>query len=91
MNIHIITITLKEADKFQSDLLVEILNFRKQVESKNPENKQKKKYVLDNLHKLFKHREIILNAFDSKIFPIKIEGTADMVSDHSNLKILNYL
>ena len=91
MNIHIITITLKEADKFLSDLLVEILNFRKQVESKNPENKQKKKYVLENLHKLFKHREIILNAFDSKIFPIKIEATADMVSDHSNLKILNYL
>ena len=71
--------------------MVEILNFRKQVESKNPENKQKKKYVLENLHKLFKHREIILNAFDSKIFPIKIEATADMVSDHSNLKILNYL
>ena len=33
------TITLKEADKDQSDLLVEILNFRKQVKTKNTEKK----------------------------------------------------
>ena len=36
------TITLKEADKNQSDLSVEILNFRKQVKPKNPEKKEKK-------------------------------------------------
>ena len=32
----------------------------------------------------------MLDAFESKIFPIQIEGTdfSDKVSDHSNLKIL---
>ena len=34
----------------------------------------------------FEGRETILNTFDSKIFPIKIEGTG--VSNHYNLKIL---
>ena len=34
------TITLKEADKGQSDLLVKIFNFRKQVQLKNPEIKK---------------------------------------------------
>ena len=34
----------------------------------------------------FEGNERILNAFDSKIFPTKIEGTG--VSDHYNLKIL---
>ena len=37
-------ITLKEADKGQSDLLVQIMNFRKQV--KNTDKKQKKNDVL---------------------------------------------
>ena len=40
---------------------------------------------------LFKvERERVLDAFDSKIFPIKIEGTvfSGKISDHSNLKIL---
>ena len=52
-------------------------------------NKQKKN-VLNNLYNLFEGRERVLNAFDSKIFPIKIEGTglSDKVADHSNLKIL---
>ena len=36
------TITTKEADNNQSDLLVEILNFRKQVKPKNTEKKQQK-------------------------------------------------
>ena len=35
-------------------------------------------------------RERVLNGFDSKIFPIKIEGTdiSDKISNHSNFKIL---
>ena len=84
------TITLKEAAKDQSDLLIEILNFRKEVKLKNPEKKQQKEDVLENLFNLFEGRERVLNVFDSKIFPIKIEGTgfSDKVSNHSNLKIL---
>ena len=84
------TVTLKEADKNQSDLLAKILKVRKQVKPKNPEKKQKKEDVLENLYNLFEGRERVLNAFASKIFPIKIEDTcfSDKVSDHSNLKIL---
>ena len=66
------------------------MNFTKQVKQKIPEKKQQKEDVLKNLYSLFEGRERVLNAFDSKIFPMKIEGTgfSDKVSDHSNLKIL---
>ena len=69
--------------------MIEILNFRKQIKPKNSEKKQQKE-VLKNLYKIFEGRERVLNAFDSKIFPIKIirTGFLDKVSDHSNLKIL---
>ena len=40
------TLTLKEADNDQSDLLIEILNFRKQVKQKYPEKNQQKEDVL---------------------------------------------
>ena len=84
------TITLKEADKDQSSLLVEIMNFKSKLKNQNPE----KKDILKNLHALFDGRERILDAFERGIFPIKIEGTGfsdiatqGKVSDHSNLKI----
>ena len=44
---------------------------------------------------LFDGREKVLDAFDSKIFSIKTEGTGfsdrtgDKVTDHSNLKIIS--
>ena len=34
--------------------------------------KQKKEYVLENLYTLFKGK--VLNAFDTKMFPIKTDG-----------------
>ena len=66
------------------------MNLRKQVKPKNTEKKQQKEDVLENLYNIFEDIKRVLNAFDSKIFPIKIEGTGfpDKVSDHSNLKIL---
>ena len=65
------TTTLKEADKDQKDLLVDV------------------GVVVENLYALFEGRERVLNASDSKIFPIKTESTnfSDTVLDHSNLKI----
>ena len=68
-------IALKKADKDQSDLLVEVLNSKKQVKPKNPEKKQQKEDDFENLYNFFEGRERVLNAFDSKTFPIKIEGT----------------
>ena len=83
-------IALKEVDEDQSSLLVKIIIFKKKTKPQNPKKKQENKDTLKNLYPLFEGRERVLNAFDSKIFPIKIEGTgfSDKVSDHSNLKIL---
>ena len=58
------TITLKKADKDQSDLLVEMLNFRKQAKPKHPERKKHKEDVLENLCNLYEGRKRVLNAFD---------------------------
>ena len=85
-------------------LLVGMINFNKKINPKNPDKKQKKKYILKNLYALFDGRERVLDAFESKIFPIIKERTGfldlactakvsdrkqDKVSDHSNLKILS--
>ena len=59
-------ITTEEADEGQSDLLVEILEFKKKAKPKSPEKKQKDD-VLKNLYKLFEGRERVLNVVDSKI------------------------
>ena len=79
-------ITTEEADEDQSDLLVEILSFKKKAKSKSPKKKQQKDDVLKNLYNLFEGRERVLNAFDIKIFTMKTKGT-DFLG-HSNLKIL---
>ena len=52
--------------------------------------KQRKKDILKNLHAFFEGRERGLDAFESKIFPIKTEGTGFLnFVDHSKLKILS--
>ena len=40
------------------------------------------------MYAFFDGREGVLDAFESKIFPIKTEGTAFLNFDHSKLKIL---
>ena len=57
------TITLNEADKDQSDLLIEDFNFKKQIKLHDPEKKQKEKDIIKNLHALFDGRERDLDAF----------------------------
>ena len=80
-------ITLKEADEDQASLLNEIMNFRDKTKPQDEEKKQKKKDVLKNLYNFFEDREKVLNAFDSKIFPIKTKGTGYLESEPS-IKIL---
>ena len=67
-----------------------MLNFKKREKPKSSEKKQEKEAVLKNVYNLFEGRERVLNAFDSKIFPIKIEGKgfSDKVSDNFNFKTL---
>ena len=55
-NIYNGTITLKETDNDHADLLVKILNFKKQIKFKNLEKKQQKEDILKNLYILFEHR-----------------------------------
>ena len=90
------TITLKKADKYQGDLLVEILSFRKQIKPKDKKKKTKtkkqttkqKEDTLENLYNLFEGKEKGPNAFVSKTVPVKTKGTSFLNFDHSKLKIL---
>ena len=75
---------------------------KSKIKPQNPEKKQKPKHFLKNLHAHFDERERILHAFESRIFPTKVEGTGfsdlsrvakvsdrtmDEVSDSFNPKI----
>ena len=82
------TITLKEANGYQTDLLAEIINFKKKTKPKNLEKKQEKIIVLNNLYNFFEGREKVFNAFSSKIFLIKSKGSGLLNTDRSKLKIL---
>ena len=71
------------------------MNYKSKIKPQNLEKKQKKKDILKNLHALFDVTDRVVDAFESGIFPAKIEGTGfsdldtgDKISDHANLKIL---
>ena len=59
---------LKEADKYQTDLLVEIMNFKKKTKPKSPGKKQEKEIVLENLYNFFEGRENFLMLLQIKYF-----------------------
>ena len=44
---------IEEANEYQTDLLVEIMNFRKNTKPKSQEKKQEKEIVLENLYNIF--------------------------------------
>ena len=50
--------------------------------------KKEKEYVLKNLYNFFEGREKVLNAFNSKIFPMKTKGTGYLKSKPFSFKIL---
>ena len=85
-------ITLKEANDDQTNLLVEIMNFKKKTkphENHNPEKKQEKKDILKNLYAVFEGSERVLHAFESKKFLIKSKGICVLNFDLTKLKILS--
>ena len=61
---------------------------RKDTRSQDSEKQQKRADVLKNLSALFEGREIVLDAFESKIFPVKANGCGCLDSKPSNFKIL---
>ena len=82
-------ITLKEADEEQSSLLSEIKNFGDKIKPQDEgKKKTEKKDVLKNLHNFFEGREKVLNAVDSKIFPINAKGSGYLKFKPSSFNIL---
>ena len=68
---------------------MKLWNLQKRKTAKSRE-KPREKNICKNLHTLFEGRERVLNAFESKIFPIEFEVFSDKVSDNSNLSILTH-
>ena len=83
-------ITIEEADEHKTNLLVEIMSFRKNTKQRSQEKKREKEIVLENLYKFWKGREKVLNAFESKIFLTKPKGAGILNPDNSKLKILTH-
>ena len=81
-------ITIEKADKYQTNLLVEIMNFRKNMKPRSQEKIRQKETVLENLHNFFEGREKIIGTFKSKIFSIKSKGAGILNLNHSKLTIL---
>ena len=62
--------------------------FKNKWKPQVPKKKQEKEDILKNLYAFFDDRERILDAFESKIFPIKTKGTGFLNFDYSKLKML---
>ena len=81
-------ITPEEANKYQTDLLAEITDFRINLKPRSQEKKQEKEIVLESLYNFFESRGKILDTFESKIFLKKSKGSGILNHDHSKLKVL---
>ena len=81
-------ISLEEANEDQGKLLNEIIYFNKITKPKKEIKKQEKEDVIKNLRNFYNGRKKAINAFNSKIFPIKTKGTGYLESKTSSFKIL---
>ena len=69
-------IEIHEANQEQVDLLENILNFNDNTNPKSNEDKNKTNDVFGSAKNLYEGREVILNAFKSGLFPLKLtKGT----------------
>ena len=87
-DIYEVKITLEKANEYQTDLLAEIINFKKNTNPRRQEKKQEKQIVLNNLDNFFEGRENIFDAFESKTFLTKFKGAGTLNLDYSRLKVL---
>ena len=81
-------ITFEEADEDQANLLDKIYNFISSTKPQNINKKKEKEIVKENLLNFYMGREVVLNAFRSKIFSTKSKGSTLLNIDNSKLKIL---
>ena len=79
---------LEKANEYQTDLLAEIMSFKKHRNQAVKEKNEKKKLFFQNLYNFFEGREKILDAFESKIFSAKFKSAGILNLDHSRLKAL---
>ena len=82
-------IIIEDANEYQTDLLAEIMIFKKHTKPKSQEKNKKKKLFLKICIIFFEGREKIIDAFESKIFWIKSKGAGILNPNHSKLKILS--
>ena len=61
-------ITFEEANEYETDLLAEIMNFRKNMKPQSSEKKTRKKIVLENLYNFSEGREKFLTLLKAKYF-----------------------
>ena len=83
-------ITIKAADEYQKDLLVEIMSFRKNTKPMSQVKKREKEIDLKNVYNFFEGREKVVNTFESKIFLTKSKSAGILNRNHSKLKILKH-
>ena len=62
------TITLKEANDYQTDLLAKIMDFKKNIKTKKSRNKTRKNIVLENLYIFFMVEKKFLMLLKVKYF-----------------------
>ena len=71
-NIHSGKITINAANKEQADLIEYILNFNNKLRRKNKDDKKIREMFLILQKKLYEGRELVINAFNSGLFPLKL-------------------
>ena len=59
-------ITIEEANEYQTDLLAEIMNFRKNTKPRSQEKKQEKEIVLKNLYNFLRVEKNLLALLKAK-------------------------
>ena len=64
-------ITLCEAVKKQSNLLINILEFNDRARPRAKANKKKKSNTQESVNTIYEGRELVLYSFKSGIFPLK--------------------
>ena len=59
---------MEKANKYQSDLLAEIINFKKNTKPRSQEKKREKEIFLQNLYNVFEGRKKFLKLLKAKCF-----------------------
>ena len=66
------TVNIYEADQRRSDLVDYLFDFNSKTKPKSQKDKKRKKDVFGSVKSLYKGRELLINAFKSRLFPLKL-------------------